>query len=219
MRDLLPPDTLPATMAPFEDANFKLVVMGALMKAGVLDFGNFPAFLKAVEGPDYDYEEHGYELSQKAYDYLTHYPLTPEQLSQVRTLTFDGGNDIYRYIFPFWGGEGEEFSIAALTDLHLVPNVTGLCIISMLRGTGLGPLSHISEVETVTLGLTGRWMDFEVLETLQHLSSLSVFRDDLPLTETEKPGFLGRLMGKKPVELPNPVIAALEKRGVRVVIY
>lgn len=180
MRDFIPPSDLPNDIGPFSEANFKLTVLSAAMEEGALDLGDYPEFLQAIEGPNYDYEERGYDPSTKALDYLTRYPLDPETLNELDTLVFDGGNEIYPYIWPFWGGESELFDIQTLTDLRLLPNLRTFEVISMLLGTDLSPLAACPKLRDLSLGLTGTWQDFPTLASLADLQSLTVFGSDLP---------------------------------------
>lgn len=179
MRDVVPFDDLQATPAPFGDANFKLTVLDALMEAGQLDFGDFPEFLQAIEGPHYDDEVDGYVRSDRAYDYLSRYPLSAEHLDAVTELYFDGGLSVYSYVHPFWGGETEEFDIRSLADIGLLPKLRVFEIASMSASTDLAPLRQVQALEVVGLGLSGTWKNFDALEALPNLTELGVFSHDL----------------------------------------
>ncbi|MBM7068345.1 hypothetical protein [Actibacterium sp. 188UL27-1] len=203
MGDLIPVAEVQTSPTPFTDPNFKLAVLSSLLDDKVLDFGDYPAFLKFIEGTEYDYEERGYEPSAKAQRYLTHYPLTTDQLAKVDTLVFDGGNTIYPYVYPFWGGETEEFDIRSLDDLRLLPNLETFEIISMLwwENPDLTALRHVPKLKTLGLGLTATWQNIEVLEQLPNLKELTVFGHDLDE---------GSALN---------VVKQLEQRGVRVQIF
>lgn len=219
MRDLIPFNDLPLGHEPFEDPNFKLAVMSSLMDRGTLDFGRFDTFLQAMEGSDYNYEKDGYDRSIKALDYLTRYPLTQAQLAEVDVLVFDSGNTIYEFIWPFWGGETQDFDVGGLADLKHVPNLKTLSIISMLQNTDLAALANVPDMEDLLLGFLGVWQHFESLETLPRLARLRVHRPNLPPVPAQPPGLLGRLIGKPPVAPTHPTIVALESRGAEVSVY
>ena len=87
--------------APFADANFKLVVLSALLDAKVLDLGTPGTLAAHVLGRAVGLEEEGYEPVPGALDYLARYPLTDVLLAQVRSVVFDGGNAIYPFIQYF----------------------------------------------------------------------------------------------------------------------
>ena len=179
MRDLIPVSELPPGKGLFQDANFKLAALDALLAKQVLEFGGFIDFLKFIEGPGYNYDRDGYELSPKAYDYLRRYPLTEQHTAAITDLYFDGGLDIYRYAYPFWGGETEDFDIQNLVDVSLLPNLQTFGFSAMLNSTDLSPLAGHPNLETLELGLTGTWRNFEVVEGLPKLRYLQVFGHDL----------------------------------------
>lgn len=180
MRDLIPVSALQADAAPFTDVNFKLTVLSRLIETGALRFGDFVEFLGFVEGPTYNYEEHGYEASAKALDYLTRYPIPAAALTNLEELWFDGGIEIYPYVFPFWRGETEEFDVNDLTDLRVLPNLKNFAFSSMLRSNSLSPLRPCQKLEEVELGLIGgSWRDPEVLLDLSKLRYLQAYYEDM----------------------------------------
>lgn len=201
MRDLIPFEALSNSLAPFVDPNFKLAVMAELIDTRVLDFGGFEAFLKFIEGPQYDYEKDGYAPSARAYDYLGRYPLTPQHLSSVRFLEFDGGLSIYEYVYPFWDGETELFDIATLADVRHLPNLERLSVISMLSGTDLKPLRAARKLERISLGLVGTWQNMDALLGLPRLERLSLFKSNLRN------------------RFRDPVLNALKDKGVKIAYF
>ena len=186
----------------FRDTNFKLTVVAALMDAGVLDFGVYTDFLKQIEGPQYDYENDGYNLSAKSYQYFADYTLTADQLAKVQRLTFDGGLEIYPFIFPFWGGESNDFDIRSLEDMRHLPNLKVFEMISMLAGPDLAPLKEAPNLQRLDLGLVrGSWKNMRVLLTLPDLQRLVVFDTNIPTPDQ------------------RAVLEALRQKGVRVSVF
>jgi len=200
MRDLTPISELSAKSAPFQDANCKLSVLDVLRAKQILKFGTFTDFLKFIEGSDYNYEQSGYRLSKKAYDYLIRYPLTDQQIRAVTELYFDGGLEIYRYAYPFWSGETDEFDIHSLDGISLLPNLTTFGFSAMLTSTDLSPLANHANLGGVELGLTRTWLNFEVLESSPKLSYLQVCGHDLN-------------------DASEASIARLSRRGVKVNVF
>lgn len=200
MRDIIPFDQLSPSLAPFTDPNFKLAVMSELIDTRVIDFGDFEEFLKAIEGPAYDYERDGYAPSAKAYDYLGRYPLTERHLNTLTFLEFDGGLSIYEYVFPFWDGENALFDIQSLNDLRLLPALERLNVVSMLQSTDLKPLRTARRLERVSLGLTGEWQNVDALLGLPRLERVSLYKSDLKRWYR------------------NPVLRALRDKGVTVTL-
>lgn len=186
----------------FQDTNFKLTVINALMEAGVLDFGFYPDFLKQIEGPDYDYENDGYQLSPKAYRYFADYPLTAEQLAKVEYLSFDGGLAIYPFMFPFWDGESDDFDIRSIADMRHLPNLKTFEMISMQVNPDLAPLRQTPNVQRLDLGLVpGSWQNLEALLSLPNLQAVTVFDTNIT-TPTQR-----------------AILNQLAARGVKVGVY
>ncbi|UYV36224.1 hypothetical protein N4R57_14490 [Rhodobacteraceae bacterium D3-12] len=196
------PSALEPDPGLFRDANFKLAVIARLMERGGLEFGPYPDFLRWLEGPQYDYEAHGHLLSEKARDYFTRYPLSPRQRGQIEVLEFDGGLDIYPFIFPFWSGESDDFDIRSLVDLQLLPNLRRFGAFSMLQSADLGPVKDHPALEVLTLGLIGQeWVRLSSLLTLPRLTHVTAFRRDITTARNRR------------------VLATLKSRGVTVQLH
>lgn len=118
--------------APFKDPNLKLVVLSELLRTKQIDLGKPEDLIDHVMRRHVDVEEEGYELLRPAYKYLTRYPLTETMLDSVTTLEFDGGLDIYPYIWPFWDGESDEFDIRSLIGIEHCRNLKSIKVISMV---------------------------------------------------------------------------------------
>lgn len=58
--------------------------------------------------------------------------LTDEDLGKVTELCFDGGNDIYQIICPFWDGESSCFDIRDISGFGLLQNLRSVTCISMI---------------------------------------------------------------------------------------
>lgn len=201
MNDLIPIAGLNSSPAPFTSGNFKLTVLSRLVETRQLNFGAFVEFLSVIEGPNFDYEKDGYAPSTKARRYLKNYPIKPELLANIKTLWFDGGLEIYPYIYPFWGGETEEFDIPSLIDIARLPNLTTFGFSSMLTTTDLDPLRNHPSLENLELGLTGTWRNIDALLTLPKLQYLQVFASDVSSFEA------------------TAVVTALHKRGVAIDMF
>lgn len=188
--------------SPMVSQNFKLTVISALMDAKVLDFGTFTEFLKQVEGPQYDYENDGYDRSEKAYRFFAELPLTKQQLGKVEELYFDGGIEIYPFVYPFWGGETDEFDIHSLADLKHLPNLRVFEINAMLTDNDLSSMRSLSKLEEVGLGLVlNSWQNMDVLLEFPSLKKLTIF--DTNITNLQQ----------------RQVLEQLRSRGVSVSVY
>ncbi|MEM7058768.1 MAG: hypothetical protein AAF557_14350 [Pseudomonadota bacterium] len=179
----------------FQDPNFKLTVISALMENGELTFDAYPEFLKQIEGSQYDYEKDGYRLSTPAYQHFVDLKISADQLATIQALVFDGGLEIYPYVYPFWGGETEDFDITSLRDLRHLPNLQRFEIVSMLSDTDLAPLKGAQQLRSISLGLVkGSWKNLNVLLDLPALGSVQVF--DTNITTPAQRAVLDKLAGQ-----------------------
>jgi len=196
----LPRPTYPAPEhsagAPFADPNFKLVVLNALWSIRGINLGDRRALANHILGPGYDEEQDGYDLLKPVYDYLVRYPLSADHLAAVEDLSFDGGSEIYRYVFPFWHGEDGEFDVKSLAGIGLLANVRRFNVVSMLRDNDLARLAPLSRLEKVTLDSD----DFRNARVLLALPRLQEFHC---YSRSFDPA----------------VVAALKAKGVKVFMY
>ena len=96
-----------------------------------------------------DLEKEGYDLIRPAYEYLVRYPLTAADLALVDDITLDGGNEIYRYCFYFWGGGTRDFDVRSVEGITNCPNRRRLNCIAMidtLDATHLVGLKALEEI-------------------------------------------------------------------------
>src|SRR5688572_1909918 len=94
-----------ASMHDFPDSNFKLVLIDQILKNGsftdrLKELQGSPKYAKNFTG-EVDYGEPIPEIE----DFLKDVKLTDEDLDKITELCFDGGNDVYQIVCPFWDGE------------------------------------------------------------------------------------------------------------------
>jgi hypothetical protein len=119
-------------MLQCKDTNFKLVVMNEL-----LEIGSFVEQLHELQGkPEYTKHwtgEVGYdEPIPEIENFLRTYELTENDLKQVTELCFDGGNNIYHIIRPFWDGEDDYFEVVDVGGFEALTNLKTVNYISMI---------------------------------------------------------------------------------------
>ncbi len=119
-------------MQPFPDFGFKLVVLEALLESGsfVSDLEN----LKSQENISNRLSgEQAYgETIPEMENYFRSLTFTKDDLLQVKKLCFDGGNDIYHLITPFWSGEDDQFDILSVDGFEELENLEIVLDISMI---------------------------------------------------------------------------------------
>ena len=112
-----------AAGAPFRDPNLKLHVLDALLNQKEINLGTPEELAEHVLQRMVDLEDEGYDLIPEAYEYLTRYPLTPELLAKVRSLSIGVPVRIFRYAWYFRYGREEEFRVRSLHGIEQCINL------------------------------------------------------------------------------------------------
>lgn len=74
---------------------------------------------------DIDPEEYYFEIIPEVKKWFQDLPIAASLAPLVTELYFDGGNEIYAQLIPFWDGESDDFDIESLTeeDIGQFPNL------------------------------------------------------------------------------------------------
>ena len=74
---------------------------------------------------DIDPEEYYFEVIPEVKKWFMDLPIPASLAALVTELYFDGGNEIYAQLIPFWDGEDDVFDIESLTeeDISQLPNL------------------------------------------------------------------------------------------------
>lgn len=115
----------------FSDLNFKLLVIQELMyvQGKLLPKFEVEEFVRQYTDREIQIHKEGYEVIPEVLAYFRELPISSALLAQVEKLGFDGGNEIYHQVFPYWDGECETFDVKSPEDINLVPNLR--CLSSM----------------------------------------------------------------------------------------
>jgi hypothetical protein len=141
-----------ASGVTFKDWGFRLAVIEALHESGKLK-----AEMKRAANAAADAEP--YEVSAAARAILDAIPLTTELLSKVRSLTTDGGSEVYHCLTSEWDGEDDLFDIRSLEDLVHLPKIEELTLISMCaRGVDLSPVTKASSLKQFACHISKDWV-------------------------------------------------------------
>ncbi|MFD3508000.1 DUF6892 domain-containing protein [Nocardia sp. NPDC058666] len=116
-------------MTKFVDFNLKLAVIEELMygESPKLEPWSLEETLEAqgFDGDLWEYSADNYydQVMPEAQTYFESLELSAELLAGIEQLIFDGGCQVYAECCPHWDGEGEQFDVASLDDLHRLPNL------------------------------------------------------------------------------------------------
>lgn len=121
----------------FEDFGFKLVVISSILQKDT-SFSKELEEMKekyvdrvksAILDENYDGDE--FECIPEMLQYFEELVLTEEDLALVEELVFDGGEDIYFLLIPYWDGESEEFDVQSIKGFEKLPNLKRVIYIAM----------------------------------------------------------------------------------------
>ena len=111
----------------FKSFNFKLAVVQELMYVQEVLKPKFDVydFCENYTKRDIDPEEYYFEIIPEVKKWFQDLPIPASLAPLVTELYFDGGNEIYAQLIPFWDGESDDFDIESLTeeDILQFPNL------------------------------------------------------------------------------------------------
>ena len=111
----------------FKSFNFKLAVVQELMYVQEVLKPKFDVydFCENYTKRDIDPEEYYFEIIPEVKKWFQDLPIAASLAPLVTELYFDGGNEIYAQLIPFWDGESDDFDIESLTeeDIRQFPNL------------------------------------------------------------------------------------------------
>ena len=111
----------------FKSFNFKLAVVQELMYVQEVLKPKFDVydFCENYTKRDIDPEEYYFEVIPEVKKWFQDLPIPASLAPLVTELYFDGGNEIYAQLIPFWDGESDDFDIESLTeeDICQFPNL------------------------------------------------------------------------------------------------
>lgn len=111
----------------FKSFNFKLAVVQELMYTQEVLKPKFDVydFCENYTKRDIDPEGYYFEIIPEVKKWFQDLPIPASLASLVTELYFDGGNEIYAQLIPFWDGESDDFDIESLTeeDIRQFPNL------------------------------------------------------------------------------------------------
>jgi hypothetical protein len=121
----------------FEDFNFKLVVMDALLDKEPLFIEELNR-LKNKYTDDFEWYS-GAGPIDEIQKYIEELTLEDSDLEKIEYLCFDGGNEIYHILKPDWDGEDDLFEIASVQGFQHLKNLKKVDYISMCSPKVLDP--------------------------------------------------------------------------------
>jgi hypothetical protein len=173
----------------FVEPNFKLAVIQAL-----LHLGEFEDVVSEIEereefGPDGPYFQNAKGDARigphpEVLKRFLELPVTKKQLSRVRSLTPDGGDEIYLLIAPNWDGEDDLFALKTLKDAPLLENLEEIASFHSKAVVDCTPLLECKKLKRIVMPGVG--VDFCDPATFEKLRARGVVIPDA--TDDSKSG-------------------------------
>ncbi len=131
-------------MIEFKSINFKLIVLNELRTLGYFksDFDN-------LLNTYWDEKNFTYEPIKEIFDFCKNVTLTQKLLNEIKSLEFDGGNEIYQDIIPNWDGEDTQFDIDTIEDVIHLKNLESFRVASMSSTKDFSPLLKLKKIKKV----------------------------------------------------------------------
>ncbi len=114
----------------FDDFNFKLVVIDALLDKSA-SFEQELNKMKERYCDDYEWYTNAGSIHEMC-EYFATLTITPKDIKKITQLCFDGGNEIYFYIQPDWDGEDDAFDIHSVSGFEKLTKLTTVYVNSMI---------------------------------------------------------------------------------------
>lgn len=126
----------------FKSLQFKLAVINEL-----LEFGFFQEELAALRTQYWSEDNWEHQPIPEILDFFENLEISEEQLAGIKSICFDGGNDIYFHLVPNWDGEDDYFNIDSIEDAVKLPNLETYLEISMVFVKDHSPLLELPHLK------------------------------------------------------------------------
>ncbi len=164
----------------FPDPNLRLTLLQSLWTAGLAPPFDKEAFFHDVLHDRYDVRAaYNNTVDERVRRALLDQPITSEQLSRLRLVHWDGGDEIHHLIWENWDGEDDTFDVRDLRGVEQCRNVEEIEFTSGCQARDLSPVGELSSLRR--LMLYGRVFDsIAPLRDLTALRELSISCADNP---------------------------------------
>ena len=167
-------------MTNIADDNFRLTLLQSAWDQELLPPFDKQAFyageLKTPYDPRADYND---RIDERVKKHLLAIPLPDELLANLTRVTWDGGNEVFHYIWTNWDGESDEFAVHNIAGIEVCTGLETLQFISGAQFDDCAPLARLSKLEDVML-LGGTMADLRPLTKLPRLRKVEVVAADTP---------------------------------------
>ncbi len=162
------------------DPNLRLTLLNALWNAQLLPQFDKEAFYRDTLHDAYDPEaDYNDRIDERLRDHLLSIALPQDLLAKLKTLVWDGGNEVHHHIWTNWDGDTDVFDVR---DLRGIEAVSELEVLEFTAGAAFGdisPLASLPKLRRATL-LGGWTTSLRPLLRLPSLRTVEVVSHDSP---------------------------------------
>lgn len=158
-------------MRKFRSFALKLAVIDALLEKGFLG-KEMTALQKQI--PEKEIRTYYADHPEKAHDahpgvsnYFADLEIPDRLLNGLKSLSFEGGNEIYRIVAPDWDGEDDQFLVRDLSDLIHLPNLESLDDTVLLDVEDATVLLKLQKLSSVDIQYGGSIRDKKTIGALE----------------------------------------------------
>jgi hypothetical protein len=138
------PINRPESVVGLAPLNLKLVVLNELILQGY-----FKSEIDSLRNRYWKWDNYTHEPIPEILHFCKNVEIKEEHLNLIRTITFDGGNDIYHLLIPNWDGEDDQFDIEDISGLRRLKNLEEIVVISMVAVQDYSVLSELDNLRLV----------------------------------------------------------------------
>ncbi|MBL8022585.1 MAG: tetratricopeptide repeat protein [Leptospirales bacterium] len=178
-------------MREFKSFPLKLAVIDALMEEGFLkgEIANLRKQFSETQVRQY-YSNNPGKYQQPhpgVFKYFNDLDIAENLLLRVKSLSFEGGNEIYRIVTPEWDGEDEQFTVRDLSDLIHLPNLEILMDTTLLDIADAKILLQLANLSSVDVQYGSSIRDLETIAALEK-KGVRIENKELPPSESVDSG-------------------------------
>ncbi len=101
------------------------------------------------------------------YEYFKNLELSDKLLSSIKSISFEGGNEVYHLIAHNWDGEDNIFDVRSLEDVCLAPNLEELVDCVLVDVDDASPLLQLKKLRSVDVNYDGGIKDKKTISQLE----------------------------------------------------
>jgi hypothetical protein len=161
------------------DPNLKLTLLQCLWAEGLLPPFDREAFFSDELGQPYDPSAaYNNRVDERVRDALLATSLPTELLAKLKLLQWDGGDDVFHYVWTNWYGDDETFFVTSFDGIEACTGLEEILFGAGFNGTDIAPLGALPNLTELKLWGTKRLPDVRPLLQTPALRKAQISAED-----------------------------------------